>query len=720
MRSVYFSALLLISSAFQTVLGATSGNYTYTVTSGAVTITSYSGKESSVIIPTHINGQMVKTISGAFKGSTSLTRITIPSGVNNVGFESFRDCTNLLQVDLPSSLTTIGYGAFMNCYSLQSINIPSSVSSIGNYAFLNCNSLTSFTIPATITSIGTGLFNGCSNLVAVEIPSSVTSIGDAAFSWCRALQTINLPNSITYIGAGSFSRCENLTSIIIPTGVTSIEDALFTSCTRLVNVIIPSGVTRIGNSAFSSCTRLASVTLPNSLTSIGNESFSGCFGLTSITLPQAVTSIGDRSFWNCSNLLSISIPTNLSSIGTGAFSGCTSMGSLYVDGGNLIYSSQNGLLLNKEKTTLIYRPSKLLGPFFIPSTVTNIESEAFRGSIDLTTVTIPDGVSSIGWGALMDCPNLVNATLPKDLTSIPSSLFSGCANLETISIPESVTSISDEAFRYCAKLTSIIIPRNVTNIGNGVFLDCSQLKSLTFLGPPPIIGTSATGPSQPRIYYTPSSSTWPQTYAGITTSQTPALSLSFDSSKGNISIEPNSSYYIEGTVVTIQATPKSGYTFTGWSGNYSALTYSLSVKMDSNISVAANFSNDNADTDGDGLTNYQEAITYGSNLNSKDSNFDGIEDGQAVALGYSPTFNFSALINHLQSHPPAGLYTATQMQAMAFGDLVLTKNANGSFTLNYDIEKSTDLQTWTPYQALSLPLTGLPTDKAFVRIKAKQ
>jgi hypothetical protein len=85
-------------------------------------------------------------------------------------------------------------------------------------------------------------------------------------------------------------------------------------------------------------------------------------------------------------------------------------------------------------------------------------------------------------------------------------------------------------------------------------------------------------------------------------------------------------------------------------------------------------------------------------------------------MGYSPTLNFSALI----AHPPTGLYTASQMQAMAIGDLVLTKDVNGGFVLNYDIEQSTDLQTWTPYQALSLPLTGLPTDKAFVRIKAKQ
>ena len=57
---------------------------------------------------------------------------------------------------------------------------------------------------------------------------------------------------------------------------------------------------------------------------------------------------------------------------------------------------------------------------------------------------------------------------------------------------------------------------------------------------------------------------------------------------------------------------------------------------------------------------------------------------------------------------------------MAVGDLVLTKNVGGTFTLNYDIEQSSDLQTWTTYAPLSLPLTGLPTDKAFVRIKAKQ
>jgi hypothetical protein len=65
------------------------------------------------------------------------------------------------------------------------------------------------------------------------------------------------------------------------------------------------------------------------------------------------------------------------------------------------------------------------------------------------------------------------------------------------------------------------------------------------------------------------------------------------------------------------------------------------------------------------------------------------------------------------------LFTAAQIHNMAIGDLVLNREQNGSFVLNYDIEQSEDMVNWTPYQALSLPLTGLPTDKAFVRIKAK-
>jgi len=90
-----------------------------------------------------------------------------------------------------------------------------------------------------------------------------------------------------------------------------------------------------------------------------------------------------------------------------------------------------------------------------------------------------------------------------------------------------------------------------------------------------------------------------------------------------------------------------------------------------------------------------------------------------TATQYAANFN-AGKDSVLNSPNSNGLYTTSQIQNMAVGDLVLTKNVGGTFTLNYDIEKSEDLQSWTTYAPLSLTLTNLPTNKAFVRIKAKQ
>jgi hypothetical protein len=178
---------------------------------------------------------------------------------------------------------------------------------------------------------------------------------------------------------------------------------------------------------------------------------------------------------------------------------------------------------------------------------------------------------------------------------------------------------------------------------------------------------------------------------GLTASQANfgiSLTASCNTAQGTILVNPNKPSYEAGESVIVTATPKAGYLFSNWSGASTATTSSITLTMDASKTATANFIQDGGDNDGDGLTNYQESVTYGTNPNIAET-----------------------------TSPVAGLYLATQMQAMAMGDLVLTKNANGSFTLNYDIEQSTDLQTWTTYAPLSLTLTNLPPDKAFVRIK---
>ena len=57
----------------------------------------------------------------------------------------------------------------------------------------------------------------------------------------------------------------------------------------------------------------------------------------------------------------------------------------------------------------------------------------------------------------------------------------------------------------------------------------------------------------------------------------------------NGSISPSSGTYTNGTEIELQTLPDEGYMFTGWSGDISGTTNPISIRMDSSITVTANF-----------------------------------------------------------------------------------------------------------------------------------
>ena len=354
-----------------------------------------------------------------------------------------------------------------------------------------------------VTRIGMGAFSQCYYLTSITIPNSVTSIRGFAFEACTDLTHITIPNSVTEIGRWAFARCNGLTSITIPNSVTSIGDHSFYENQTITSIKISENLTNIEEYAFAECSGLISLTIPNGVVSIGECAFESCTGLVDVTIGNTVRSIGRSAFLYCSSLTSVTIGKSATSIGTYAFSGCSSLTSFTVDKSNPVYKSEDGVLFNKDGTTLLTYPiGKTKTAYTIPNSVTEIGSWAFEECSSLTSVTIGNSVTSIGAFAFDGCSGLTSVNI-SDLeawckiafNSNPLNyahhLFLNGEEIKDLVIPNSVTSIGNIAFYECSGLTSVTISNSVTSIGDRAFSCCDMLSDVISLieNPFPIYNT---------------------------------------------------------------------------------------------------------------------------------------------------------------------------------------------------------------------------------------
>lgn len=235
------------------------------------------------------------------------------------------------------------------------------------------------------------------------------------------------------------------------------------------------------------------------------STFIGKSSLKTFVFPSLINSIGQNAFKNCLNTNTILIPSTVTNIGVGAFNRFS--GLINVASNNITYSSIDGVLFSKDKTTLIQCATSKAGNYTIPSSVVIISAYAFDNCINLTgdlnlpsslttigryafneckgfdgNLLIPTSVTSIDVGAFYKCSGFTGTlNIPSSLNKISDSVFYGCSGFTgTLNIPYSITHISSGAFWGCSGLSgSVTIPSSVTWLGNGVFSFCSKLVGMS-------------------------------------------------------------------------------------------------------------------------------------------------------------------------------------------------------------------------------------------------
>lgn len=215
------------------------------------------------------------------------------------------------------------------------------------------------------------------------------------------------------------------------------------------------------------------------VTTIENMAFYYCMDITSISIGSNVKIIGDYAFNGCYSLLKITLSSNVESIGEYVFNCCTSLENIIVADNNNKFSSLNGVLYNKNRTTLLCCPSKKSGKFIIPSSVINIGDGAFYFCKDITEFVIPSNVKNIGCSSFALCLGITDINIPDSVTSIEYAAFVSCENLVSVKLSNNITFISDYLFDNCYSLKNIVLPNKVTHIGFWGFAFCYSLESIT-------------------------------------------------------------------------------------------------------------------------------------------------------------------------------------------------------------------------------------------------
>lgn len=270
----------------------------------------------------------------------------------------------------------------------------------------------------------------------------VTEIDGYGFYYCYKIKSITIPETIEIIKGDAFNSCTGLTEIIVDENnqhFKSIDGILYNKdVTELIT--IPAAMT-------------GAYVMPETLTQVRIDSFSTS-KISSITLNSKIEAIDVYSL---------------------RF-GCTNLAEVNVSPENQFFSSENGVLFNKDKTELIICPSLDVESYTVPESVTKICSYAFSYT-DIPSIIVGGNVKSVADRAFWNS-NIKNVSFQEGIEYLGSELFRSCNFLKSVKIPSNVKAVYS-LFVDCANLEEVELGDNIEKISVSIFKDITNLKKLT-------------------------------------------------------------------------------------------------------------------------------------------------------------------------------------------------------------------------------------------------
>jgi len=507
--------------------------------------------------------------------TSAMTIVYIPGSVEAIGqcaFSRMEKCTRF-EVNSSNSQYTSFDGVLCSRDMRRLIqyplartssiyNVPEIVTDIETMAFAYAKNLTMVKMPLTLLQIDNRAFYSCTALTEVSIPVNVTSIADEAFAQCTSLRSISLGQSLRFIGQSAFAvsngtrtSLEKVTSLssVPPTLCVGENEAFemydYEHATLYVkNGCLDAYVNAEGWKKFLDIRELApemrdlqyNITSTKDMTcEVIPGDYTGVVIIPETVdfkgMTYTVTNIAAGSFSSPTGATSVTIPRTITNIELPNFE--YTVEDIIVDEFSKTYSSEKGVLYNKDKSELICFPSaKLPGGQFeilrqvkkigvraffasklesitIPEGVVEIDSMAFAKSC-LKAMNIPRSLEKIGRGAFVDMKyceeftadtyglnyrsyggvlfdyrtkTLVQYPLAKPserytvedgTLNIGPEAFMGNTRLEKFTFNPGLEVIGDNAFYGCDKIKDFTIPNNVIEIGAAAFANCTSLENI--------------------------------------------------------------------------------------------------------------------------------------------------------------------------------------------------------------------------------------------------